>query len=326
VESKLGTPGLPSSLAVSLTDPAKELRSFVDRRRLLFWLLALVAVVGIGGGSAIVSGLVIVPEYERLRPILEATPESGPTTTEAPELAGEIEISHVTFRYRPDQLPVLRDLSLRVMPGEFVAIVGESGCGKSTLLRILLGFEQPQSGGVYYDGHDLKGLNVSSVRRQMGVVLQSGRLMAGSIASNIVRTLSLSPEEVLEAARLAGLEDELKEMPMGLHTILSDGGGGLSGGQRQRVLLARAIVNRPRILLLDEATSALDNRSQALISERLACLKATRVVVAHRLSTIRSADRILVMQNGEFTQSGSYEQLANQPGLFAGLAARQILR
>ena len=276
--------------------------------------------------SAVVSGLVIVPEYERLRPILEAAPESGPTTTEAQELSGKIEISHVTFRYRPDQPPVLRDLSLRVMPGEFVAIVGESGCGKSTLLRILLGFEEPQSGAVYYDGHAMKGLNASSVRRQMGVVLQSGRLMAGSIASNIGRTLSLSPEEVLEAARLAGLEEELKEMPMGLHTMLSDGGGGLSGGQRQRVLIARAIVNRPRILLLDEATSALDNRSQALISERLACLKATRIVIAHRLSTIRSADRILVMENGEFTQSGSYEQLASQPGLLAELAARQALR
>jgi ABC-type bacteriocin/lantibiotic exporter with double-glycine peptidase domain len=212
------------------------------------------------------------------------------------------------------------------MPGEFVAIVGESGCGKSTLLRILLGFEEPQSGAVYFDGHAMKGLNASSVRRQMGVVLQSGRLMAGSIASNIGRTLSLSPEEVLEAARLAGLEEELQEMPMGLHTMLSDGGGGLSGGQRQRVLIARAIVNRPRILLLDEATSALDNRSQALISERLACLKATRIVIAHRLSTIRSADRILVMENGEFTQSGSYEQLASQPGLLAELAARQALR
>ena len=276
--------------------------------------------------SAVVSGLVIVPEYERLRPILEAAPERGPAWTEAPELAGEIEISHVTFRYRPDQPPILRDLSLRVMPGEFVAVVGESGCGKSTLLRILLGFEEPQSGTVYYDGHAMKGLNASSVRRQMGVVLQSGRLMAGSIASNIGRTLSLSPEEVLEAARLAGLEKELKEMPMGLHTMLSDGGGGLSGGQRQRVLIARAIVNRPRILLLDEATSALDNRSQALISERLACLKATRIVIAHRLSTIRSADRILVMENGEFTQSGSYEQLASQPGLLAELAARQALR
>jgi ATP-binding cassette subfamily C protein len=285
-----------------------------------------VLLAALQAGSAVVSGLVLVPEYERLRPILEAAPESGPATTEAPELSGEIEISHVTFRYRPDQPPVLRDLSLRVMPGEFVAVVGESGCGKSTLLRILLGFEEPQSGTVYYDGHAMKGLNASSVRRQMGVVLQSGRLMAGSIAINIGRTLSLSPEEVLEAARLAGLDEELKEMPMGLHTMLSDGGGGLSGGQRQRVLIARAVVNRPRILLLDEATSALDNRSQALISERLACLKATRIVIAHRLSTIRSADRILVMENGEFTQSGSYEQLASQPGLLAELAARQALR
>jgi ABC-type bacteriocin/lantibiotic exporter with double-glycine peptidase domain len=160
----------------------------------------------------------------------------------------------------------------------------------------------------------------------MGVVLQSGRLMAGSIVSNIARTLPLSPEQVLESARLAGLEDELKEMPMGMHTILSDGGVGLSGGQRQRVLIARAIVNRPRILIFDEATSALDNRSQALISERLACLNATRIVIAHRLSTIRHADRILVMQNGEFRQSGTYEQLTSQPGLFSELVARQTLR
>jgi ATP-binding cassette subfamily C protein len=234
-------------------------------------------------------------------------------------------VSRVTFRYRPDQPPVLRNVSLKVKAGEFVAIVGESGCGKSTLLRILLGFEQPESGAVYYDRQDLNGLNVAAVRRQIGIVLQSGRLMAASLLSNIIGTLPLGPDQAWDAARLAGLEEDIKDMPIGMHTMLSEGGGGISGGQRQRVLIARAIANRPRVIFFDEATSALDNRSQALISESVDRLKATRVVIAHRLSTIRNANRILVMQNGDFTQSGTYDELINEPGLFAELARRQTL-
>lgn len=274
--------------------------------------------------TAVVPVLGVVAEYERVRPILETLPETGTGKADPGELQGGIEINRITFRYRPDQPPVLRDFSLSIKAGEFVAVVGESGSGKSTLLRILLGFETPEAGAVYFDRHALSGLNVSAVRRQIGVVLQSGRLMSGSMLSNIVGALPLSPDEAWEAARLAGIEDDIKEMPMGMHTILSEGGGGISGGQRQRLLIARAIVNRPRMLFFDEATSALDNRSQALISESLERLKATRIVIAHRLSTIRNADRIIVMQKGVLVESGTYDELLNQNGVFADLARRQI--
>ncbi len=275
--------------------------------------------------SAIVPVLGIVPEYERIRPILNSLPEADSGKAEPGELTGDIDLNRVTFRYHADQSPVLRNVSLRVKAGEFVALVGESGCGKSTLLRILLGFEQPEAGAVYYDNRALPGLNIAAVRRQIGVVLQSGRLMTGSIFGNIVGSLPLGPDDAWEAARMAGMEEDIKAMPMGMHTMLSEDGGGVSGGQRQRLLIARAVVNRPRILLFDEATSALDNVNQAVISQSLERLKATRIVIAHRLSTVRNADRIIVMRNGEFVESGTYDELIAQNGLFTELAQRQVL-
>jgi NHLM bacteriocin system ABC transporter ATP-binding protein len=265
----------------------------------------------------------VLPLYERVRPILQALPEVTPLQSDPGELRGEIEVSHVFFRYREDEPAVLEDLSLRVAPGEFAALVGPSGCGKSTLLRLLLGFERPLAGAIYYDGQDLWGVDVERVRRQIGVVLQHDQLVAGSLLSNIVGSLPLTIDNAWEAARLVGLEAEISEMPMGMHTLVGEGRSTLSGGQRQRLLIARAIVSKPRILLFDEATSALDNRSQAQVSASLDQLQATRIVVAHRLSTIVNADRIFVIDGGRVVQSGTYAELSKQRGLFEELVRRQ---
>lgn len=267
--------------------------------------------------------LTTVPVYERLAPILTTVPEVDESKAEACELRGEVELSQVTFRYGDDQPDVLHEVTLSARPGEFVALVGPSGSGKSTCLRLLLGFERPRTGSIYYDGQDLAGLSLLSVRRQIGVVLQNGRLMAGTILSNIVGSSDLGIDAAWEAARLVGLEDDVRAMPMGMHTIVSEGAGTFSGGQKQRLLIARAIVHRPRILFLDEATSALDNRVQDVVSRSLERLEATRVVVAHRLSTIQRADRIYVLDGGRVIESGTYAELLAEEGLFAGLVARQ---
>ena len=220
---------------------------------------------------------------------------------------------------------MLRDVSFAVKPGTFLAIVGSSGSGKSTLLRLLLGMEQPQKGSVAYDGLALRDLDVASVRRQIGVVMQNGQLLPGTIFSNIVGSLPLTIDDAWEAARLVGLAQDIKEMPMGMHTIVNDGGTVFSGGQRQRLLIARSLVQRPRIVVFDEATSSLDNETQAIVTETLAAMKATRILVAHRLSTIRHADRILVLENGVIAEEGSYEELMAMKGLFFQLAERQQL-
>jgi NHLM bacteriocin system ABC transporter ATP-binding protein len=275
--------------------------------------------------SGTLSTLHIIPLYERVRPILQAQPEVDPLRADPGELNGEIEISHVAFQYQNEEPLVLKDVSLHVRAGEFVALVGPSGCGKSTLVRLLLGFERPLAGAIYYDGQDLLGLDVEQVRRQIGVVLQNSQLITGTILSNIVGSLSLGVDDAWEAARLLGLDEDIAEMPQGMHTRVSEGGSTLSGGQRQRLLIARAIVNRPRILFFDEATSALDNRSQALVGESLERLQATRIVVAHRLSTIAHADCIFVIDDGRIVQSGRYTELAQQKGLFAELTRRQVV-
>jgi ATP-binding cassette subfamily C protein len=274
--------------------------------------------------SALISVLNVIPLYERAKPILTSLPEVMTTQTAPPELTGNIDIHHVGFRYRDEGPLVLRDLSLGIASGQFVALVGPSGSGKSTLFRLLLGFEAPGSGAIYYDGQDLADLDVQAVRRQIGVILQNSRLMTGSIFRNIVGDGTLTIDDAWEAARQAGLEEDLKTMPMGMHTVVSEGGGGLSGGQRQRLLIARAIVRKPRILLFDEATSALDNRTQAIVSQSLKALNATRVVIAHRLSTVMHADQICVLDKGSLVEMGSYEELMGQGGLFTQLAKRQL--
>ena len=234
-------------------------------------------------------------------------------------------MKHVTFRYSADAPPALRDVSVRIPAGRFVAFVGPSGSGKSTLLRLLLGFETPESGSVYFDDQDLTGLDVQAVRQQVGVVLQNGRLSAGSIYRNIVGSAQLGMDDAMQAARLAGLEDDIHALPMGMHTMIGEGGAGLSGGQRQRLMIARAIVRKPRIVFFDEATSALDNDTQGLVSRSLESLQATRVVIAHRLSTIVNADYIYVMEKGAVVQEGRYEDLSRREGPFADLARRQIV-
>ena len=274
--------------------------------------------------SALISVLNVVPLYERAKPILTSLPEVVPRQTAPPELTGSMDIHHVSFRYRDEGTLVLRDLSFGVSPGQFVALVGPSGCGKSTLFRLLLGFETPGTGAIYYDGQDLADLDVQAVRRQIGVVLQNSKLMTGSVFRNIVGDGTLTIDDAWHAARLAGLEEDLKNMPMGMHTVVSEGGGGLSGGQRQRLLIARAIVHRPRIMLFDEATSALDNRTQAIVSQSLKALNATRVVIAHRLSTVMRADRIYVLDKGALVESGSFDELMAQGGLFGQMANRQL--
>jgi len=275
--------------------------------------------------SSLLSIMGIVTLYERAKPILEALPEEADGGAHPGTLSGSIEWSRVRFRYEKDGPWIVRDVSLAVQPGAFVAIVGESGSGKSTLLRLLLGFEKPESGTVRYDGKELGSLDVREVRRQIGVVLQSAEVMAGDIRENIVGSTGLSIEEAWEAAAMAGLDADIREMPMGMHTVIADGGGTLSGGQRQRLLIARAIVRKPRILLFDEATSALDNRTQAVVSESLERLQATRIVIAHRLSTIRHADLIVVMKRGQIVQKGTYEELMEQDGEFAEMARRQTV-
>jgi NHLM bacteriocin system ABC transporter ATP-binding protein len=292
--------------------------------------LAFLSAFGSCSGAVVASSLALlttistIPLYEQAKPILEALPEVDVGKTDPGVLTGDIEVKHVVFRYQHDGPLVLRDVSFHVRAGEFVAVVGPSGSGKSTLLRLLLGFEAPETGSIYYDGQELGSINVQAVRRQMGVVLQTGRLMSGELYMNIVGASAASLEEAWEAARMAGLDEDIRQMPMGMHTVVSEGGSTLSGGQRQRLLIARAIVNRPRILLFDEATSALDNRTQAIVSASLESLQATRIVIAHRLSTIVNADRILVIDKGQLVQSGTYRELMSQAGPFALLAKRQI--
>jgi ATP-binding cassette subfamily C protein len=274
--------------------------------------------------NTLTSSLHAVPQWKRAQPILEAVPEVDLTKADPGKLRGNILIDHVSFRYRTEGPLTLDNVTIQAASGEFVALVGGSGSGKSTLFRLLLGFETPEDGAVYYDGQDLAGLDVDAVRRQLGVVLQTGRIMSGSLFDNITSGAQITLEEAWEAARMAGMADDIQAMPMQMHTVISEGGGNLSGGQRQRLLIARALALKPKILLFDEATSALDNRTQAIVSESLDTLQVTRLVIAHRLSTIRNADRIYVLQAGRVVQQGTFEKLAHQAGLFAQLMTRQM--
>lgn len=274
-------------------------------------------------GDASMSLLRIVPIYERIKPILENEPEVDPSRGFPGRLTGDISISHVSFRYSEDGPYILRDLSLHIKAGEMVAFVGGSGCGKSTLMRLMLGFEKPSTGAILYDGQDMSSIDLRLLRQQMGVVLQQSRVMPTEIYRNITGTSSRTIEDAWAAAEAAGLAEDVRNMPMGMHTYVSEGGGTLSGGQRQRLLIARAIVNKPNILFLDEATSALDNRAQAMVTESMNKMKATRIVIAHRLSTIIDADKICYLDGGKVAEMGTYAELMAKNGLFAELARRQ---
>lgn len=281
----------------------------------------------IGGATSLSSTVIdvldVLPIWQRAEPILAAQPEVDPHKADPGRISGQVTVSNVGFRYRSDGALILDGVTLAMEPGEFVALVGPSGSGKSTLFRLLLGFDAPEVGTVYFDGQDMAGLDLNALRRQFGVVLQTSRLMSASIFENIASSARITMEEAWEAASMAGLADDILSMPMGMHTVVSEGGTNLSGGQRQRLLIARALALRPRILLFDEATSALDNRTQAIVSESLERLRVTRIVVAHRLSTIRNADRIYVLEKGRLIQQGSFVQLAAEEGLFSQLIKRQ---
>jgi ATP-binding cassette subfamily C protein len=265
----------------------------------------------------------IVPIYERFKPILTEEAEVDDSKAYPGKLTGAIELSHIHFRYTEDGPWILNDISMKIEPGEFVAFVGGSGSGKSTLMRLMLGFEKPNKGTVYFDGQDINTLDVREVRQQMGVVLQTSRVLPTDIFRNIVGTSSLTLEDAWEAAESAAFADDIKQMPMGMHTYVAEGGGGFSGGQKQRLLIARAIVNKPRIIFLDEATSALDNRTQAVVTESMAKLQAVRIAIAHRLSTIIMADRICVLDKGVIKEEGTAEELMELKGMFHELASRQ---
>ena len=264
----------------------------------------------------------IQPQIENFRPILKEVPESVGDKPDAGVLSGAIEVSHLTFGYIEGR-EVLHDVNFKINAGENVAIVGRSGCGKSTLVRLLLGFETPKRGAIYYDGQDLAELNMPSVRTQLGVVLQNGQLMQGDIFTNIIGTNALTQDDAWEAAQAAGIAMDIAMMPMGMQTVISEGSKNISGGQRQRILIARALVTKPSILIFDEATSALDNRTQAIVTKSLDELKATRIIVAHRLSTIRNCDRIIVMDAGRVVETGNFDELVARGGIFSNLVKRQ---
>lgn len=286
---------------------------------------------GFCGAVMMLSGItrqiaMLKPSLDLLRPVIEEKPENEGHKPRVDKLSGNIELNQVYFRYCDDMPYVLDGLNLTVRSGEYLGIAGSSGCGKSTLLRILLGFEKPESGSVYYDLQDLSGLDMRSVRRRIGVVLQNGRLFSGDIFSNIAAgTPWLSVEEAWDAARACGLAEDIESFPMGMSTLISDGGGGLSGGQQQRLLIARALASKPDMIMFDEATSALDNITQAQIVKTLEELDCTRIVIAHRLSTIKNCSRIIYLDKGRVVEEGTYDELMELNGRFAAMARRQIV-
>lgn len=274
--------------------------------------------------DAVIEAAQIRPILEMAEPILKEEPEVAEEKEIVTRLSGSIELSNISFRYNETMPYILNGLNIKIKSGEYVAIVGRTGCGKSTLMRLLLGFETPDKGAVYYDRKDIRSLDLKSLRRKIGVVTQDGSLFSGSIFSNIsVSAPQLTLDEAWEAAEKAGMADDIRAMPMGMHTFISDEQGGISGGQKQRLMIARAIAPKPRILLFDEATSALDNKTQKQVSDSLAGLKCTRLVIAHRLSTVKECDRILVLDGGKIAEAGSYDELIEKGGIFAELVERQ---
>ena len=266
----------------------------------------------------------IKPILERVKPLLDAKPEISEGKQVITRLSGAVEMNNVSFRYNESMPNVIDNLSLKIRPGQYVAIVGKTGCGKSTLMRLLLGFEKADRGAIYYDGKDINSLDLKSLRRKIGSVMQNGKLLQGDIYSNITISAPwLTMDEAFEAAEKAGIAEDIRRMPMGIHTMISEGSGGISGGQRQRLMIARAIAPKPKILMFDEATSALDNITQRQVCEALDAMKCTRIVIAHRLSTIKQCDRIIVLDGGHIVEDGTYRELIDNKGYFYELVERQ---
>ena len=302
------------------TQPAMDLAAFLSFNTAFGQLTAAVHSLTI----TLTSALGVVPLLERVKPLVEERPELLSAGMDPGDLRGDIEFSHVTFRYGARTPNAVENLSFHIRQGEYVAFVGPSGCGKSTIYRLLLGLEQATSGTVFLDGHDLSGLDMVAVRQRLGVVLQHGRLVPGSIYENIAGMSPLSVDDAWAAARAAALEEDIRAMPMDMRTLLPADGAGLSAGQKQRLLIARAFARKPRVLLFDEATSALDNRAQAIVQATMTRINATRVVIAHRLSSIRDVDRIYVLDGGRIVETGAYDDLIERGGMFATLARRQL--
>jgi len=268
----------------------------------------------------------VKPMLEMAEPFLKAEPEVADNKEMVTSISGTVELNNVYFRYTENTPYIVNDMSLKIRAGEYIAIVGKTGCGKSTLMRLLLGFEKPERGAIYYDNKDMNSLDLCSLRRKIGAVTQNGGLFQGDIFSNIVISApELTMKEAWEAAEIAGIADDIRAMPMGMQTIISEGQGGISGGQKQRLMIARAIAPKPKLLMFDEATSALDNRTQKQVSEALDRMGCTRIVIAHRLSTIKNCDRILVLDQGRIIEDGNYEELIQKGGFFAELVERQRL-
>ena len=265
----------------------------------------------------------MLAKFERIKPIIAAEKEISVDAIDPGPLEGRVTLQDVSFGYDPKGPAILENLNIDIRPGEFLALVGPSGCGKSTIFRLLVGFERPDAGRVLFDGQDLTQLDLGAVRSQLGCVLQSAEVSAGSMVENIAGSSRVGIDEIWRAAEDAGLAEDIEQMPMGIHTMISEGGGNISGGQKQRLLIARALVKNPRILLLDEATSALDNNTQATVTASLKRRNVTRIAIAHRLSTIQDADRIIVLKSGEVSESGTFESLMEKSGLFASMMSKQ---
>ena len=265
----------------------------------------------------------MLAKFERIKPIIAAEKEVRIDAIDPGPLEGRVTLQDVSFGYDPKGPAILQNLNIDIRPGEFLALVGPSGCGKSTIFRLLVGFERPDAGRVLFDGQDLNQLDLGAVRSQLGCVLQSAEVSAGSIVENIAGSSRVGIDEIWRAAEDAGLAEDIEQMPMGIHTMISEGGGNISGGQKQRLLIARALVKNPRILLLDEATSALDNNTQATVTASLKRRNVTRIAIAHRLSTIQDADRIIVLKSGEVSETGTFEALMEKSGLFASMMSKQ---
>jgi NHLM bacteriocin system ABC transporter ATP-binding protein len=321
-------PVLATLLIFALAESVSSVRPLQDLGTFLAFYAAFGLSLAAVGEWAMAIGelLVAIPRIERLRPIISAAIEISDDRKSIGELSGSIEFANVSFRYGENGPWILDDVSLSVGKGEYLAIVGPSGSGKSTLFRLLLGFEKAESGVIFVDGKSLETIDIGLMRRQVGVVLQNSRLASGSIYDNICGGAQLSIDRAWEIARLVGLDGDLEAMPMGIQTMIAEGVSTLSGGQRQRLLIARALAHRPRLLLMDEATSALDNRTQAVVSDSISRLNLTRIVIAHRLSTVQSADRIVVLDGGRIAQTGTFAELIGQPGLFKNFAERQLIR
>ena len=265
----------------------------------------------------------MLAKFERIKPIIAAEKEIRVDAIDPGPLEGRVTLQDVSFGYDPKGPAILQNLNIDIRPGEFLALVGPSGCGKSTIFRLLVGFERPDVGRVLFDGQDLNQLDLGAVRSQLGCVLQSAEVSAGSIVENIAGSSRVGIDEIWRAAEDAGLAEDIEQMPMGIHTMISEGGGNISGGQKQRLLIARALVKNPRILLLDEATSALDNNTQATVTASLKRRNVTRIAIAHRLSTIQDADRIIVLKSGKVSETGTFEALMEKSGLFASMMSKQ---